>query len=300
MRSPPAAATLLGLAALLGLAPGAHARCEDWVPQPKPQNASRDIRGADLDAIQERGWIDIAVYEDFPPWSYEEGGEPVGVDVEIGRLIAEDLGVEPRFRLVAADETLDADLRNWIWQGPATGGRVANLMMHVPYDSELTCRIEQVVFTGLYHEERMGIAYREGAFPDAAPVPAFFRFTEVGVENHAMADFYLSSLAGGQMRENVRRFPSTHAAMAALASGEVSAVMGPLSQLEGAMAEGLAVHAPPMPGFARGEWTIGAAVHQAWRPLGYAVEDAVAAGLADGRIAAIFEAHGLTLSPPEW
>lgn len=293
------AAAILGLSALLA-APEAQARCEDWVPQPKPQNASRDIVGADLDAIQERGWIDIAVYDDFPPWSFEEEGKPAGVDVEIGRIIAEDLGVEPRFRLVAADETLDADLRNWIWQGPATGGRVANLMMHLPYDSELTCRIEQVVFTGLYHEERMGIAYRLDAFPDAAPVPAFFRSREVGVENHAMADFYLSSFAGGQMRENVLRYPSTEDAMEALASSEVTGAMGPLSQLEGAKAEGLAVHAPPMPGFARRERTIRAAVYQAWRPLGYAVEDAVAAGLADGRIEAIFARHGLTLSPPEW
>lgn len=75
------------------------ARCEDHVPQPKPQNASRDIVGADLDTIIERGYIDFAAYEDFPPWSYEENGKIKGVDVEIGRLIAADLGVEPRFRL---------------------------------------------------------------------------------------------------------------------------------------------------------------------------------------------------------
>ena len=64
-------------AALCLLGQGAVARCEDHVPQPKPQNASRDIVGQDLDQIQERGFMTFAAYEDFPPWSYEESGKPV-------------------------------------------------------------------------------------------------------------------------------------------------------------------------------------------------------------------------------
>ena len=287
------------LAVALLAAGDAHARCEGHVPQERPQNAGRDVVGASLDDIVERGWIEVALYADHRPWSHEEGGAPRGVDVEIARLIAQELGVEPRIRLVGADETLDADLRNWIWRGPVAGGRVANLMLHVPYDSELTCRIEQVVFTGLYHTERMGIAYDEAAFAEP-PLPGSFRAVRVGVENSAIADFYLSSLMGGQMRENVVRFPSADAALEALGAGEVPAVMAPLSQLEGALGPGLAVHSPPLPGFGRGRWTVGAAVHQAYRPLGYAVEDAVAAGLADGRIAAIFAERGLTHAAPEW
>ena len=86
------------------------------MPEPKPQNTSRDYVGQTLDEIRERGWIDIALYEDFPPYSYEKDGKAAGIDVEIGRIIAEDLGVEARFRLVQAGETLDADLRNWVWK----------------------------------------------------------------------------------------------------------------------------------------------------------------------------------------
>ena len=69
---------------VLSVAGAANARCEDFVPQPKPQNASRDIVGQELDAIVERGFIEFAVYEDFPPYSWEEGGKPHGVDIEIG------------------------------------------------------------------------------------------------------------------------------------------------------------------------------------------------------------------------
>ena len=293
----------LALSLVLGLGwltPGAaFARCEDYVPQPKPQNTGRDIVGADIDTIIERGWIEFAAYEDFPPWSYEEDGKPTGVDIEIGRIIAEDLGVEPRFHLVTAGENLDADLRNWVWKGPVVSGRVANVMLHVPYDSELTCRIEQVVFTGQYHVEEIAIAYRESDYPDGGPTPPYFRFDTVAVENDSIADFYLTSFPGGQLFANMRRYPSAARAMAGLAAGDTMAAMGPRAQLEAGVTDGIAVHTPPLPGFAVGTWTVGVAVHMAYRALGYAVDDAIYAAMQDGRMAEIFAHYGLTYSPPE-
>ena len=289
------------LAALAGLAfaSPAFARCEDWVPQPKPQNAGRDIVGQDLDQIIERGYIEFAAYEDFSPWSYEEAGKPAGVDIEIGRLIAADLGVEPRFRLVAAGENLDADLRNNVWKGPVIGGRVSNVMLHVPYDSAYTCRVEQVVFTGQYAAEQIAIAYREEAYPEDPPVPAYFRIDTVAVENDSITDFYLTSFAGGQLAQGVRRYPTYADAMAALGAGETMAAMGPLAQLEAGAGEGIAIHQPPLAGFAVSRWTFGVGVHMRYRALGYAVDDAIRAGLEDGRIAAIFERYGLSHLPPE-
>ncbi|MRU14563.1 amino acid ABC transporter substrate-binding protein [Roseovarius sp. A21] len=278
----------------------ALARCADYVPQPKPQNASRDIVGADLDTIVERGYITFAAYEDFPPWSYEEGGRIKGVDIDIARLIAEDLGVEPRFRLVAAGENLQADLRNWIWKGPIVGGRVANVMLHIPYDSEFACRVEQVVFTGRYHQEEVAIAYRRAAYPDDPPVPAYFRFDTVAVENDSIADFYLSSLAGGQLNGKIRRFATTAEAMQALAGGKTKAAMGPRAQLEFGLTDDLDLHNPPLPGFAVGKWVSGVAVHFAYRALGYAVDDAIYAAMQDGRMTEIFTRYGLTHVAPKY
>lgn len=291
----------IGLALSLSLLAGNPllARCEDHVPQLKPQNTARDIVGADLDTIRERGFMTFAAYEDFPPWSWEEGGKPRGVDIDIARLIAEDFGVEARFNLVAAGETLDADLRNWIWKGPVVGGAVANVMMHVPYDSDFACRVEQVVFTGQYHVEEVAIAYRKDAYPDDPPVPAYFRFDTVAVENDSIADFYLSSFPGGQLSQNVHRLASTAQAMAALDRAEVKAAMGPKAQLEFGLTDALAVHTPPLPGFAVGKWTVGVAVHFSYRPLAYAVDDAIVAAIEDGRIEQIFAAYGLSFSPPE-
>ncbi|PYC47559.1 amino acid ABC transporter substrate-binding protein [Litorivita pollutaquae] len=292
--------TALGLIALACLAGQAAARCEDYVPQPKPQNASRDIIGQDLDQIVARGWVDIALFEEFPPYSYAENGKPTGIDVEIGALIAQALGVEPKFRLVGAGENLDADLRNWIWKGPVTGGRVANIMMHIPYDSTFACRAEQVVFTGQYATESIAIAYAQSAYPDGeAPVPAYFRFDPVGVENDSISDFYLTAFPGGQLSKKMARYPTTADAMAGLAAGEVKAVMGPRTQLEAGLTDGLKVHQPPLPGFAVGQWTLGTAVNFRYRALGYAVDDAIFAAIEDGRIADIYAKYGATWQAPE-
>jgi ABC-type amino acid transport substrate-binding protein len=287
----------------------ANARCEGQAPGAKPQNTPRENVGQKLDDIVERGWIEIAVYEDFPPYSWEDGSTPKGVDVEVGKIIAESLGVEPRFRFVQAGETLEADLLNYVWKGAAVGGHVSNVMMRVPYNSDFTCRVEQAVFTGQYVGERIAIAYRIDAYPDAVqvadkdgrhpdgPVPAFFRYDAVGVENDSISDFYLTATFGASAK--VTRYKTTVAAMEGLKAGEVMAVMGPISQLEHGADEAVAVHAPLLPGFQLSRWTLGMAVHQSHRDLGYAVDDAVAAALADGRIAAIHAAYGLDFTPPD-
>jgi ABC-type amino acid transport substrate-binding protein len=287
----------------------ANARCEGHVPGVKPQNTPREDVGQTLDDIVERGWIEIAVYEDFPPYSWEDGSTPKGVDVEVGKIIAESLGVEPRFRFVQAGETLEADLLNYVWKGAAVGGHISNVMMRVPYNSDFTCRVEQAVFTGQYAGERIAIAYRIDAYPDAVqeadedgrhpdgPVPSYFRYDAVGVENDSISDFYLTATFGATAKAT--HYKTTGLAMEALKAGEVMAVMGPISQLEHGAGEGVAVHAPLLPGFQLSRWTLGLAVHTSHRDLGYAVDDAVAAALADGRIAAIHAAYGLDFTPPD-
>ncbi len=51
-----------------------------------------------LDVIKERGSIIIATEGDWAPWTYhDENDELVGLDIEIGKLIAEGLGVKAEF-----------------------------------------------------------------------------------------------------------------------------------------------------------------------------------------------------------
>lgn len=155
-----------------------------------------------------------------------------------------------------------------------------------------------MTFTGVYYQERFGIAYDQTVYPEEKPVAAYFRFDSLGVENDSISDFYITQLLGAQASDNIFRFTSTLEAMAALKRGEVMAVMGPLAQLEYAIGDGLAVHQPPLPAFSAGDWTIGAAIHFSHKPLAYTVDDVIYAALSDGRIPAIFDQYNVTLSPP--
>ena len=143
----------------------AAALCEGYVPGPKPQNADRDIVGRTMTRSWPAATSTSPSTRTSRPIPGRRTAQPRGVDVELGRIIAEALGVEPRFDFVAAGENLDADLRDIVWQGADDRRRVSNVMLHVPYDPELTCRIEQVVLTGQYYNESLAIAYRRADYP---------------------------------------------------------------------------------------------------------------------------------------
>lgn len=279
-----------------GLRP-ALAACEGMPPEQRLQNTPRQDIGRSLDRIREDGWMEFAVYEDFRPWSWEEKGKPRGIDVEIAAMIAQDLGVTARIRFVTPGETLDADLLNYVYRGAVVGGHVSNVMMHVPYDVSYACRFDQVVFTGQYATDRLAIAYDAASYPEKGPTPPVFRFDPVGVENDSISDFFLTSIGRGSI-DKIHRYKTTTEAMAALQAHEVMAVMGPRAELDAAQTEGIKVHEPGFVGLARNKWTLGLAVSFQHRPLAYAVDDAVAAGLADGRIAAIFAKYGVEYLPP--
>lgn len=301
--------SLLTAGALVALATPAFARCENVPPEQRPQNTPREFIGQTMDEIIERGRMTIAVYEDFAPYSWLDGAEPKGVDIEVGKIMAEALGVTPEFRFVQSGETINTDLMVNVWRGGVQKEPVANVMMRVPYNSTLTCLIDQVTFTGQYADEMVAIAYRKDAYPDAVanpagerdeggPVPAFFRFDTVAVENDSISDFYLTSFPGGQIGPNIRRFKAMGEAMTALKAEETMAAMGPRAQLEHGADETIRVHAPPLPGFSLSRWTLGIAVHISHKDLSYALDDAITAALADGRLKAAYEKYGLTFLPP--
>ncbi|SOC21026.1 ABC-type amino acid transport substrate-binding protein [Rhodobacter sp. JA431] len=290
--------SLLAVLALAVFPFAAQAACEGISPEQRLQNTPQRDLGRDLDRIRDEGWIEFAMYENFAPWSWAEGGKPRGIDVEIARLIAEDLGVTARIRLVTPSETLDADLLNYVYRGAVVGGHVSDVMLHAPYDVDYACRFDQVVFTGQYATERLAIAYKPADYPEKGPTPPVFRYDPVGVENDSISDFYLTSVAHGATADKVHRYPTTAAAMAGLSAGEVMAVMGPRAEIDAALQDGEAVHEPPLLGLARNSWTLGVAISFQHRPLAYAVDDSIAAALEDGRIEAIFADYGADFRVP--
>ena len=249
------------------------------------------------DDIVAAGEIVIAVYRDFPPFSSRrEGGELAGVDVDLGKAMAERMKLKPVFMELTAGESVDDDLRNAVWKGHYLEHRVADVMLHVPADRQFALRNANVVIFAPYFRERVVVA-RDPERVNSRDDVDIFAQEKVGVELASLADAYLSGrLAGRGAGGNVVHFPTIAKAAEALTRGEVAAVMGTESELAAALGErGRDFPMGPLstPGLSKPWWDLGLAVKDSNRQLGYAIEDVMGQLRRDGIVAAIFHRHGL-------
>lgn len=253
-----------------------------------------------LDDVVARGVVRIAVYRDFPPFSYREDGVLKGTDVDLGKAIGEKLGLRVDFMELTADETMDDDLRNAVWKGPILGGGVADIMMHVPVNRTFAQRNDLVVIFGAYQRETYAVARDPARVSETAGFPVF-QTEKVGVELDTVPDFYLSGAFGGRLAANVVHYTNVGQAVAGLRAGAVAAVFAPLSELEGALGPDRAkfpIGSMPAPNLTPAEWPIGLAVKHDARDLGYRVGDIVTELLESGKVAEIYGNHGLTHNRP--
>lgn len=277
--------------------------------QPSSITGSGAVEDRNLDEVVASGFIEIAVYRDFAPYSYlNAAGEPEGIDIEVGKLIARELGVEPHWFWLTADESVEDDLRNAVWRGSVFDRKVADVMLRVPYDSEYSYAIdgyglpkhEHVVMFGPYHAESWAIARDLAKTGDVRNL-AIFRFQKIGVEIDSLPDLLLSGTFNGQLRDNVVHYASIFQALDALKSAELSAVAGMRSQLDWGLRdlpERYDVDDDGLQSVARLRWDIGAAVKQSHRQLAYAIEAVLDAAVRDGRLQALFAAAGIQYLQP--
>ncbi len=252
------------------------------------------------DDIVEKGEISIAVYRDFPPFSYQKEGKLVGIDVDIAHHIAKQLNVKANLIEQTADENVDDDLRNAIWKGHYLGGAIADVMLHVPYDRQLALRNDLVVLFGPYLKEEIVTARNINKLGKEATL-AHFRYEKIAVELDSMADLYLTGAFGGSIRPNVLHYRTNEEAGQATQNNETAGMMGPRSQVEYSLSGNHSrfdIGVIPTPGLIKSNWLIGAAVKNTYRQLGYAVEDIIATMVRDGKMTSIFENHNATYIPP--
>jgi len=279
--------------------------------QPSVVTPSGTVEDRELDDILESGFIEIAVYRDFAPFSFQgEQGEARGVDIAVGRLIAEGLGVEPRWLWMTPDESTEDDLRNYVWKGSLLDRRVADVMLRVPYDRDYSYAIDgyglpkhdNVVMFGPYHEASWAIARDLEQLGDVRNL-AIFRFQKIAVETDSLPDMFLSGAYGGQLRSNVVHHLRISDAVEELRSGGVSAVAGMRGQLEWYLRDvpgRFDIDDDGLQAVTRPSWDIGAAVKHTHRALAYAIEDVLAAAVRDGRMARLFADQGLTYTRPSF
>lgn len=254
-----------------------------------------------LDEVKASGVLRIAVYESNLPFSWlDEHGTLTGIDVELGRALAADLGLQPEFIARMQGEDVDTDLRSNVWKGPVTGGQVADVMLHVPVDRELGIRNREVFLINPYFQERVELAYDAARLPGTPDVTSF-RSAKIGVQLGTVADYFIMFADGGKLRDNVLHFVKMKDGIKRFLGGEFAAILGVRSETEGwlKVSGGKASFVTlPMPNIQRPHWNVGMAVKENSRDLGYALAASLDKIKAAGTLARMFETHGVTYAGP--
>ena len=257
------------------------------------------------------GELKVAVYKDFAPYSFEDGGQPRGVDVDLAKALAKALGVRLELVWAPAGEKLDDDLRDYIWRGnQLRNQQLADLMMRVPYDRDYAQKRNElgelenghVVMFGPYQNESWQVAYDRRRLDSVGSV-AVFEHHPIGVEVDSVPSFYLSSVFNGMLRAGTHHYPGVPQAFAAMKAGEVDAVMAMRGEIDWQVHEAndsqLALAQNAYPNMGKQLWEIGMAVHESNRQLAYAVEEALEGLIRDGTLEAIYAGYGLRWEVPE-
>ena len=254
----------------------------------------------ELAKIRQRGRLRIAVYNDFPPYA-TAGGK--GIDADLGRAVAERLGLAPEIVGFNADEDMNDDLRNMVWKGHYLGTQPADVMLHVPVDEHLARANDKVRIFGTYHRESLALARNPERIPalagSAAVALEIFTREKIGTETATLADSFLLGVLNGRLRENVVHFRNPGEAVKALADGRIAAVLAPRGELEAAL-KGDTRFAIDVPKFAElkiDSWPLGMAVKAEAVTLAEAIGRALAELKQDGTVAAIFKRHGISYLP---
>lgn len=253
-----------------------------------------------LARIKQAGRLRVAVYNDFPPYSFDGKG----IDVELGRALAERLGVQPEISWFNADEDMNDDLRNMVWKGHYLGTQPADVMLHVPLDRHFAQQNDKVRIFAPYHVETLALARIPSRVPEpsgsAAVALDVFTREKIGVEMASGSDAFLLGVLNGRLRDNVVHYRSVALAAAGLRAGEVAAVMAPRAELEAALASDRAYPLSPvrMPELRTSHWPLAMAVKSADGTLAEALAAALVGLQQDGTVARIYQRYGITHQLP--
>ena len=243
------------------------------------------------------GVLRVAVYREYAPFA--DDGK--GIDVEIGKALAEKLGLKAEVRAYPDADSIDGDLRNIIWKGhPLWREEIADVMLHVPVDPHVIKKNDQVTIFGPYFRERLVVARNRLRIPQL-PTLQVFATEKIGVEVESMEDRYLVGSFGGLLRENVVHFGTLADATAALVKGEVSAVMGRQTLIEaglGSAASRFEIATAPTPGIQTTGWELGMAVKADNPDLVAALGRAMTQLLQEGVVERAFARRGLSYRAP--
>lgn len=250
---------------------------------------------ADLDKIMKSGLLKVAVYEDFAPFSKQGKG----IDVDLGEALAKKLGLKLSLLAFPAGENLNDDLRNMVWKGHYLGYGPADVLLHVPIDLSLSAANPQVKIFSPYHTETVRLARNLQSVPQFDGM-ASLAGKRIGVEKISIGAMVLLGEENGRYGKDIKIFPSGVAALDALKTGELDAVLANRSEIENVLGDDkrfdmreVAFQRLPRKG-----WTVGMAVRSEDVALGKLLQDATDELFASGEMIRIFARYGVQIVRP--
>lgn len=262
-----------------------------------------------LDEIQKEGNLIVAVYEDFPPYSYIEDGKEKGIDIEIAHAIAKKIGVKAKIYWTGSDENLEDDLRNVIWKGHLIHRTKADVMFRIPYDYEFIRQTDKstgelsnelVVMKSPYQAERWVIATNKKKIEKIDSL-AIFQYHKIGVEIDTLPDAHLSSSFRGKLQNNIKHYRTIKEAVEDLKEGKIDAVAGLKSQLEFFLDFNINKDKYFMSkdiSYVKSIWDIGVAVRTDFRALSYEIDGQMLELYKNQTIKKIFEKYKVNYEAP--
>jgi ABC-type amino acid transport substrate-binding protein len=255
--------------------------------------AAQDLSG--LARAKARGTLVVGVYNALPPFNVDGRG----IDVDIAQELAKELGLRLSLLPFNADENMADDLRNMVWRGHYLGFGPADVLLHVPVDKPLMDDQPRVLIFGPYYRETVAMARNLDKLPRMEQL-SDLKKERVAVPGQTLAGWLMIGAESGAYRDQLStQFSDGVAAAQALKKGDVSAACATASELHHALSgdQRYAIEPLPMPRAPRNGWAVGMAVKKDSEDLARALQAAINAMGADGRLVKIFKDQGVPWKP---
>ncbi len=252
-----------------------------------------------LDAVKQSGVLRVAVYQDYKPFSWTEGGRDLGIDVEIAEALAKSLGVRLDLFNLRADDDINDDLRNGVWRGSVLGAQPGDVMLHVPYDKRIETGNSRVAIMGPYHIDGLAMVVDPTKAGEALDLSLFAR-EKVAVAHGTLGDMILISVKDHALVPNVVHERGLESAADRFEHGDVAAFYGEASAAQAFARKGARAFAIVYPKTTMvSQWPLGLAVRSDSRDLGGYLDGVMRQMQASGEVQSIFAKYGVDWRKPE-
>ena len=147
----------------------------------------------------------MATNAEFPPYEYYEGEEVVGIDVDIAKAVAEELGMELKIEYMAFDSVIPA----------VSSGKADIALAGLTVTDE---RKENLNFTDTYAKATQVIIVKEDS---AIAGPDDLEGKKIGVQLGTTGDLYASDIKDAEVEQYNKGFEAVQATM----QGKIDAVI---------------------------------------------------------------------------